>query len=465
MGTTPEHYKHQTTSSTPAVETIGARELLTRQLKAREADVAAQAAQLFDERNPVHEESSVIAFARTIACLNSLTEERVLSKPIGARGNTQLRDYVPTRNHAVAKRLPKNVDSIITLKLTVGVRSNELRILLGGLTLVGREYGCEDKVRAIRVALADVLNQLTDPSPREVNNAQKHLESMRSTIHSTVQELEKIFLENAPERREERRAAAIERAVTREQQTYRTSPEYRSLKLLALIESRPDTSLAVTAAEIEIATKLLPVGVKNVESLLRERMPPLQVTQSAVLAIREIFHEASRKVALGREAQVSAEGHPDDTPTTDALMSPPVLAEPPQHREDHSDTLALKDLLLEQLGVNDPEQREGLAHAMTVEGIQNAMRTFAEIPEHVARRIVEVHPELVSPTRGINLPSFVSELKDFLHQAYDLEGYPAFDPMLNPSNFADPAALKRVKRAANIVRRAAASVSKDRTDR
>jgi hypothetical protein len=286
----------------------------------------------------------------------------------------------------------------------------------------------------------------------------------RPLIASMAESITEALEAQSPEALEAKRLNRIHQAAEKQKETFRHSDEYRALKLLALVDDRLAGGEANLSAETKSAQKLRSQGFEGVEKILLGYAPSLRIEATHLQALKELFDKVATS-DTSTETANSGEGTLGGTQgssTADSQMNGASAAtqeapetEPAQEDinvEMSPETIELKQLLLEELGISDAQEREYLAKAMTLQGIEIASQNFAGIPRYVTEKVLGCNPKLLDPTNGINLVSYCQDLKEFMGQAYDLHGIAEFDVLTTPTNFQDPSALKKTRKAAMAFR-------------
>jgi hypothetical protein len=465
MSTNPDTSTHQSNNTprdttirkvTTSTEGLTAAEFLQRRIQARESDVASRAALKFDERSPIPPEGALQAASTCGACLIAIATPNALSSLQAIRFFT-VDVSLKGQNATVAQ--PKEVMKDLSLKATQALVGRNITILLAALTCLEKDLPYEAAIGKAQDILTQALKLIEGPADTAIPAIQQHLDSKRTGLNNAAHALGKLVEYCSPEAREARRDAALKRATDEDLSDYRHSTEYRALKLLALVQDSSREESTVKRQKLELAKKLLPVGIDTVVSNLRALTPDLALTEKDIDTVKALVDEASKLPVKERPTPTPQRSRyttrVESSPSKEEAVTSsnsPTEAQPVQPED--QDTQEYKLLLLEELGIKDQKKREGLCEDLSYEGVMNAVRAFEGIPTEATQRILEVNPDLISPTGEINLPSFVADLKQFLDKSYDLLNLPTFDPARSPNNFASPSALKRTKRAAEVVRTA-----------
>jgi hypothetical protein len=130
-------------------------------------------------------------------------------------------------------------------------------------------------------------------------DAQTKLDKSIQILTSTVAGLHGILDDTKPERRQALRKSYIDQTVVEEDTNYRSSLEYKALRLLSLVQERHEHR-DNRPAQIRIARKLLSVGCDNVQQTLRGLTPTLLLEEGDLNEIQEIFDTAMHPSPIKR---------------------------------------------------------------------------------------------------------------------------------------------------------------------
>jgi len=482
MGVAPENTDRQP-SGTPGAEAASlltqsqggmrAQQLIDSRLTTLHADVAVRAAQRFEELHPLPDQKVTEAIKNCIRCLTDLSQDNALTRDPVAIEECLVPFLGASQCPSSASKLPTKIQKALQLGATLTVRSRKIEILLEGLALVTEHPGLDKVTKGASRVLTEVRELINSGTLPAAKAAQRHLDKNRVVLAGTASGLLAMLDDTKPERREALRKAYIDQSFDKEDTNYRSSLEHKALKLLSLVQGRhehPDNR----PAQVKIARRLLSLGSEKVEQNLRNLTPTLLLEEGDVSELKEIFEEAR----VSESQSESAEGDPSEPvvqgPTKRSLkqnaasrrasdIRPSRSKEgeetysPPPALEDAA-TIAFKRSILEELGIKDADLRTSISNELRLEGLEFICTAFSVLPEGVARAILGVNPNLISPSSGENLLTFTSDLQEFLRGAYDLGGYTIFNPMTSPQNFASPSRLKRTKAMATVLRRASRRV-------
>jgi len=448
---------------------LRAQQLIDSRVTTLHADVAARAAQRFEELHPLPDHKVTEAIKNCILCLTYLSQDNALTKnPVAIEVSLAT---LPSDNRgpSSAPKLPRRIQKNLQLGATLAVRSQEIGILLEGLALVAEHPGIDKVTKGASKVLAEVRNLIKSGTVSGARDAQTKLDKSIQILTSTVAGLRGILDDTKPERRQALRKSYIDQTVDEEDANYRSSLEHKALKLLSLVQERHEQG-DNRPALLRMARKLKSVGCDEVQQTLRDLTPTLLLEEGDLNEIQEIFDAANAPESAKEDPSEPVEQGPTkrslkqnavarktlhvktsrSTEATDTYMAQPA--------PEDAETIAYKDHLLAELGVNNPDLRASISNELSLEGVENICAAFSVLPEGVARAILAVNPHLVSPRSGENLLTFTSDLQEFLRGAYDLDEYPIFNPIASPHNFANHSRLKRTKGTATALRRASRNV-------
>jgi hypothetical protein len=452
--------------------TLSAKEHLDRRLTSIEADAASKVA-FSSEYSSDQVRGLTVCRAR----LEDMLKPGWLSKqPELAEAETKAMEHIRASYPDRAAAAESSIKEVFK-GISRDVHQQEIKKTAFLIYLL-REVAClEHEYKYLMDSLKSVDSALGSNKTKATRQAQSVLKENAWLIKKVVKLISDSLEANSPETVQAKRTEKIQQLTARALSQYRCSDEYRALKLLALVQDGSLKDPQRKSAANELARKLSPHGPDGVERILRGCASSLRIERKDLAALRRVFKElgSSNKISdtatstsqpLGANepaAMMALMSNEVDTAPALATTNNSVTTEFAQEiaPENDPETLALKELMLEQLGVVDSAVRQSLATKMTVQGIENAETALGKIPVAVTKKLLECNPTLLDPNTGHNLPTFCQELKEFIDRSYDLLSSPVseiFDPLSTPSNFNDPAVLKRTKKAAAVYRLAKKNV-------